>query len=78
MSLYKAVEARPSNHQFGPGTPRGSSVFSCRSSRVEEMRFPWRVQLGKSIDLLQSSVRGLHFNMTVEGGEERHAHADNG
>ena len=69
MSLYKAVEARPSNHQFGPGTPRGSSVFSCRSSRVEEMRFPWRVQLGKSIDFLQSSVRGLHFNMTVEGGK---------
>src|SRR5262249_24249896 len=65
VSLYWAVEARPSNHQFIPGTRLGSSFCVCRSSRVEEMRFPWRVQWSKWIDLLLSSRRGSHFNITV-------------
>jgi len=34
------------------------------------MRFPWRVQSSKAIDLLPSSVRGLPFNIPVEGGKE--------
>jgi hypothetical protein len=43
VSLYLAVKPRSSNHRFGPGSDQGSSDFLYRSSRVENMHFPWYV-----------------------------------
>jgi len=61
VSLYWAVEARPSNHHLVPGTRLGSSFFFNRSSLVEKMRFPRRVQSSRLIDLLWSSIKRTSF-----------------